>query len=170
MFKILKVFNEKANAAAQQIVTIAFMAMTVLIFLQVLFRYVIQASLSWSEELARYFFIWLTFIGACVATRERTHIKVTMLIDTIKNKKVKRYLVLFANLLSICFLAVLVRWGIPIALKVLALKQISPSMPFLYIGIVYIAIPLGSFLMLTNLLEISIELLQGTQDAEGGQH
>jgi TRAP-type C4-dicarboxylate transport system permease small subunit len=44
--------------------------------LQVLFRYVLSHSLSWSSELATYMFAWLTLLGMAIAQRERAHIEV----------------------------------------------------------------------------------------------
>ena len=43
-------------------------AMIVIISVQVFRRYVLQSSLDWSEELARYFFIWAVYIGCSFAT------------------------------------------------------------------------------------------------------
>ena len=43
-------------------------------FAGVIFRYAFNNSLVWSEELARYLFIWLIFLGAAIGVRERNHI------------------------------------------------------------------------------------------------
>ncbi len=50
--------------------------MTVLIVLQVFFRYVLNSPLTWAEELARLSMIWLAFLGASVALWRRRHIKI----------------------------------------------------------------------------------------------
>ena len=44
--------------------------MVLLVFVQVVMRYIFQNSLSWSEELARYLFLWLSWIGASYAVRD----------------------------------------------------------------------------------------------------
>ena len=51
-------------------------AIVVDVSLQVLFRYVLSHSLSWSSELATYMFSWLTLLGMAIAQRERAHIEV----------------------------------------------------------------------------------------------
>jgi TRAP-type C4-dicarboxylate transport system permease small subunit len=62
--------------------TVALMAvMTFLIGIQIFMRYVMGASLSWSEELARYLFIWMTYTGVAYAIRKNAHIRVTMFAD-----------------------------------------------------------------------------------------
>jgi len=47
--------------------------------IQVFFRYVVQSSLGWSEELSRYLFVWLIFIGSAVALPKGFHIAIDML-------------------------------------------------------------------------------------------
>ena len=56
-----------------------------LVFLQVVMRTVFKNSLSWSEELARYLFIWQTWLGVSIAFKEDEHIKVTLIYSIIKN-------------------------------------------------------------------------------------
>lgn len=171
MIRFLKGFNFYANEIVKKLLIVTFSSMTILIFLQVLFRYVFKSSLSWSEELARYLFIWLTFLGASIATREKSHINVSVLKDSIKNDIIRKIFILFTDLLCMMFLGVLIRWGVPIAIQILQLGQVSPSMPFLYIGIIYFAIPLGSLLMFTNILESLIDQLWNNQVPErGGSH
>jgi TRAP-type C4-dicarboxylate transport system permease small subunit len=51
-------------------------AIVVDVSLQVVFRYLLEHSLSWSSELATYMFAWLTLLGMAIAQRERAHIEV----------------------------------------------------------------------------------------------
>ena len=60
--------------------------MTVIVFIQVVMRYVFSNSLSWSEELARFIFLWLSWIGASYAVKERSHFRVEMFANMIKGK------------------------------------------------------------------------------------
>ncbi len=48
-------------------------SMAVIVALQVFFRYALNQSLFWSEELARYLLVWLTFLGATAAYRRKVH-------------------------------------------------------------------------------------------------
>ena len=54
----------------------------VVVFAQVVTRYVFHSPLAWSEELARYMFIWLVWIGAAYATKMRKNI----IIDVVCSK------------------------------------------------------------------------------------
>jgi len=54
--------------------------MVVALTLQVFFRYVVQAPLFWSEELARFLLIWSVFAGATFAFRHRTHMSIDLIL------------------------------------------------------------------------------------------
>lgn len=153
-------FNEVSNKVLESVLLVTLSCMVFLIFSQVIFRYVLKQSLSWSEELARYLFVWLTFLGASIATRRRAHIKVSILVDGVKSKHASKVLKILANCLSITFLFILLTRGLTVAVELIRLGQISPSMGFLPIGVVYLAIPVGSFFMILNLIEIIIKLIK----------
>ncbi|KQO75036.1 TRAP transporter small permease [Rhizobium sp. Leaf262] len=54
--------------------------MAIMVFLNVILRYGFNSGLNVSEELSRYFFVWLTFIGAVVAFREHSHLGIETLV------------------------------------------------------------------------------------------
>jgi len=60
--------------------------LSLIMFLQVLFRYVFNNSLTWSEELAKFIFIWITFLGAAICFRDRIHLKVDFLMNKLPDK------------------------------------------------------------------------------------
>lgn len=75
---MLKLVDEHVEEA----IVVGLMAMmSALIGVQIFMRYVMGASLSWSEELSRYFFIWATYVGIAYAVRKDAHIRVTMATD-----------------------------------------------------------------------------------------
>ena len=76
--------------------------MVVVIFIQVFMRYVMSNSLSWSEELARYCFIWLIYIGISYAVKHHRHIKVDAALLLFKDKT-KIYFSLISNFLFLIF-------------------------------------------------------------------
>ena len=64
MRKILSLIEEKLE---EYFLVISMIAMVVIIFLQVVMRYVFNNSLTWSEEIARYIFLWQIWIGVSYA-------------------------------------------------------------------------------------------------------
>ncbi len=63
-----------------------FVAMVGIIFFQVIMRYVFNNSLSWSEELGKFLFVWLSWIGISIGHRRREHIKITLFVDRLPVK------------------------------------------------------------------------------------
>lgn len=103
---------EGAMARAEGIVTVTvFLVMLGLMVVQVLYRYVLEAPLAWSEEMIRYLFVATSFVGAALASKERHHIEVDVLsvfIDRMEPERKKRCNRLFRILSDITCLAVLV--------------------------------------------------------------
>jgi TRAP-type C4-dicarboxylate transport system permease small subunit len=58
-----------------------FAAMVGIIFFQVIMRYVFNNSLSWSEELGKFLFVWISWLGISIGHRRKEHIKITMVVD-----------------------------------------------------------------------------------------
>ena len=52
-----------------------------IILVAVIFRYVLNQSLSWSDEVVRYLFVWFTLLGAALALRDRNHIRVEYFVE-----------------------------------------------------------------------------------------
>lgn len=61
------------------LVFVLFWVLSVVVFLQFFTRYVLNDSLAWTEEIARYFLIAVTFAGAVIGVRKRDHIAVELL-------------------------------------------------------------------------------------------
>ena len=109
---------------------------------QVFFRYVVDYSLFWSEELMRYLFVWLVMLGIGVGVRHKVHVAVDAL-NHVLNAKCQRWADIFICLLGLTLFVVLTWLGYQLAMKYM--HQLSPAIR-LPMGVVYLSIPLGSFL------------------------
>lgn len=92
---------------------------------QVFFRYVLNHSLFWSEELARYILVWLTFLGATVAYRRGVHPRIDLFTSRLGSRGA-RAMRISAHLVAMAFLGVLVIYGAQFAYFVRL--QISPAL------------------------------------------
>lgn len=95
----LERFCAGLNRLAERLLAFFIAVTVVAVIAQVVFRYGVQASLTWSEEVARYSFIWAIFVGASVAARSGQHIVVDALVRTFP-AGVQRGLRMFA--LAVC--------------------------------------------------------------------
>ncbi len=81
-----------------------------IMFIQVVFRYIFNNSLSWSEELIRFLFVWLTFLGGALAINNKSHIAVEFFIELLPVKYLK-YTKIFNLILITAFFASMVVIG-----------------------------------------------------------
>ncbi len=63
-----------------------FVAMVGIIFVQVIMRYILNNSLSWSEELGKFLFVWISWIGISIGHKRKEHIKITLVVDKLPHK------------------------------------------------------------------------------------
>ena len=71
--KVLRFLDDNLE---KMICTVTLALMSAIIVAQVFFRYVLNNSLSWSEELARYLFIWTIYIGISYGVKMDKHVAV----------------------------------------------------------------------------------------------
>jgi TRAP-type C4-dicarboxylate transport system permease small subunit len=82
IFKAIKRFID----VSLNILVIALLALLLIIVTtQILARYIFNHPLSWSEELARYIFIWIVFLGVAIAFRNNRHLRMELLSLIIPN-------------------------------------------------------------------------------------
>lgn len=80
------------------IMALALAVMVVLVFGNVVLRYLFNSGITWSEEMSRYLFIWLTFLGAIGAFKNKEHLGVDMLIKRLPTK-MKKVVIVISDLL-----------------------------------------------------------------------
>lgn len=80
-----------------------------LVFGNAILRYLFNSGIVWSEELARYLFVWLVFLGAVLAYRDKEHIIVDILILNVP-RPVQKILYIFSNLI-VCISMIMFFYG-----------------------------------------------------------
>jgi len=104
------------------------------------FRYFLGDPLTWSDELARYLFVWCSFLGWIVAARRRSHLAIGSLPER-ASPRVRALLALFAAAAALAFAAVLAWYGTRIALRNL---DVDTTTLFFTMGFVYAIVPLAA--------------------------
>ncbi|MGD8227300.1 MAG: TRAP transporter small permease [Desulfobacteraceae bacterium] len=152
------------NHACELALIILLGAMALVVFLQVLFRYVLHLPLFWTEEFARYCLVWASLLGAAIALKRGEHIAVTFLLDTFP-KRAARVLSMVAQASVILILAVMVWGGIKLVLVTSA--QISPALR-ISMAVPYLALPVGAVIMLIHTLSSMVQRAGTTSGEDGG--
>jgi len=114
VFSIIKRLSFFYNHLEEIILVILFAIMVGVIFLQIIMRYVFNNSLTWSEELGRFVFQWLTWIGISLGARLGQHIKISILTDRLPNKLAHAANVI-SDLVVIAICVITVYYGIEIS-------------------------------------------------------
>ncbi|MPM39870.1 hypothetical protein SDC9_86506 [bioreactor metagenome] len=146
--KILRFLNDHLE---EILCAVLLASMTVVIFLQILLR-ITGLPLSWNEEMGRYMFVWLIYIGCAAAVRKRKHISVE-LIDLFLKERGRFVISILSNVIFIIFVAILSYNGIFVVRRVA--PQLSPAIR-MSMAIPYSSFLVGSILMLFRLLQDTV--------------
>ena len=103
------------------------------VFAQFFSRYVLNDSIAWTEEIARYLLIAVAFAGAPIAVRKNTHIQVEFFYRFI-NRRLGRYLSVLVDLIRIVFFAYgsWTSWKILKLMKMQYMVALNVSMAWIY--------------------------------------
>lgn len=123
---------------------------------QVVSRYVFGNPFTWTEELARYTFVWMSMLGMAVGVKYGSHIALDILVKKLRGAPQKALMVI-NQLFVLAFVAVLTYSGIK--LVQLGTRQTSPSLG-LPMEWVYVVIPISGVLMIFFVLSETVRILK----------
>ena len=138
--------------------------MTTLIFVQVVMRYVFSSSLSWSEELTRYVFIWLIYLGISYGCKIIKHIKIDAAMYLFP-KKVRPYIAIVGDVIFLAFAIYIAVTGFQLCGMQMKLGKTSPAM-YLPLEYVYAAPPVGLTLAAIRKIQTIIYRIQMIKKGE----
>ncbi len=121
-----------------------FWGLGAIVFLQFFTRYVLNDSLAWTEEIARYALMWLTFIGAAVVARKNLHISVEVVLHYLP-KFPARLLLAIVDTIKLLFMGLLAYFSLMIVERMQWQRMVIIDLPM---SIVYGGVALGCFIML----------------------
>ena len=148
-------FSHHINAAIEQSLFVLGAAMIGVVAAQVFYRYALNQSLFWSEELARYILVWLTFLGATVAYRRGLHPSIDLLTTRLGDRAGGAMRVI-SHLVAMGFFAMLVTYGSQFAYFVRF--QISPALQLPKWTIMLVLPISGMVLLLHAFVAVLVEI------------
>lgn len=132
-------------------------------FSQVFCRFVLNNSIPWAEELCRYLFVWMVFIGAGLGILHRRHIMIDIVPNLIP-RAFKKYYTAALDLIVFVFTLLLIYTGYVFAVR--GMRQFSPAMQ-IPMGYIFSGIVVGGAIMCINSVRaLCVDLFAAPVEAE----
>ncbi len=138
------------------VTSVLFVVMIVIVFGQVIARYVLHNSLSWSEEIARYLLVWVVFLSAGYVLGQGSHIFLDVIFN-IFPRSLQRVFRKISCLFLLGFSYVITNYGWELVQVGTRQKSSAVGLPM---WLVYFAIPVGGALLVLYCL---FELVLGEE-------
>ena len=138
-------------AAAHGMSWLATLSMAVFTFLS-------ELDLSWAQELCIYMFIWMAKFGAAYGVRTGIHVGVDVVVNMLR-PSLRKVTILFGLMCGALFTAIIGTMGAKFVYGLSQTDQVTPDME-LPSWLVYLCIPLGSYLMCFRFLQVAWHYLR----------
>ncbi len=148
---LLRAIDRRVVWVNRALMIAALAAMAVIVFANVMLRYLTDASIEWSEEVARYLMIWLTFLGIGPVLRVGGHIAVDSLQEALPSGAARILRTLVLTLVAVLCVA-MIWYGHALVQR--TAFQTTPVTEISF-SIVSAAVPTGFLLALWHLVAIA---------------
>jgi TRAP-type C4-dicarboxylate transport system permease small subunit len=156
----LKYLSDKADNIAKFIVIISMLGMSIVIFCQIFCRYVLNYSLFWSEEVARFLMIWSIFMGASVALKRGELAAVSFMINSFR-EKTRKIILIAGNCAVISFFLIIIIYGYKFVMQ--SLSYLAPTLP-VPMAVQYSSVLLSTVIMFLHILYFTFEHILSLKD------
>src|SRR5689334_18730112 len=123
---------------------VIFWSLAFIVFVQFFTRYVLNDSLAWTEEIARYALIWVVFVGAVMVTRRNSHIAVELVANLLPPNLLRASLLAFIDIVKLLFMGLLAYFSLTIIERMHYQRMTVIDVPMSY---VYAGVLLGCVMM-----------------------
>ena len=130
---------------------VLFWALAFIVFLQFFTRYIMNDSLSWTEEIARYGLMALAFIGGAVVTRKKAHIAVELVSNLMAPGPMRSALLALVDFITLGFMGLMAYFSVTIVERMHSQPMTVFDLPM---SLVYGLVGLGCFMMLARQIQV----------------
>ena len=159
---MLKLLNENLERWA---LLVFYVMLVITMAVEVIRREVFAYSSIWGEEVVRYAFIYLAWIGAAAAVRERAHLRIDVIFNYIVSNRPKTLLYIFGDLVMLAVALIAVYWSWETVLVSWKFGSVSHGLRVSMVWFL-MAVPLGFGLMIFRLLQ---SLIRDLSDLKSGK-
>jgi C4-dicarboxylate transporter DctQ subunit len=124
MKKFFEIIDLIVGTINQTMAVVGLSLGVLLAFINVILRYAFDMSLTWAAELTNYLFIWSALFGAAYGFKKGAHISVSLLIGKFP-AHITKFFLIFANAISIAYLALLSYFGYQLILLLIDFEEMS---------------------------------------------
>jgi TRAP-type C4-dicarboxylate transport system permease small subunit len=131
--------------ATEILTTVLMFVLVGLVFFQVLNRFILHIPAAWTEEMARYNFVWLSLFGSVLALKSDRHLSVDLFVQGIKSQKTQGWIKIIVALLVMAFSLILTWSGYHYTVSNWTNHCEFGAFP---LALIYAAVPVAGFLLL----------------------
>ncbi len=139
------------------------LSIALIVSASIFFRYVLNNSITWSEEIAKYLMVWMVFVGAPVAMVQSRHIAIEIFPNLFR-PRIRALIFLIVNLLIVLTMAFWTYRGFTYTVG--GMSQVMSSFDKIPLGVVFASIPFGSCIMMIISFQISLNQILVIIDPE----
>jgi TRAP-type C4-dicarboxylate transport system permease small subunit len=145
------------NELVKSMAALLLAAMTLIVFLQVLFRYVLNAPLDWSEEMSTFTFVWMSLLGASIGLKRKEHPRLDLIVNLLP-PTAQRTIEILYNFTILFLLAVLFIYGTRLTASMRS--QLTAALEY-SVAYIYAVLPISAAIMFIHLSIQTVSLFQG---------
>lgn len=126
------------------LIIVLMFSLVAMVFFQVINRFILHIPAAWTEEMARYNFVWASLYGSIKALKMKCHLSVDILVETRKSERTKNMINLVASLFIMAFTVILTVTGYQYMMANMGVGCEFGPFP---LAIIYSAVPITGVMM-----------------------
>ena len=140
----MKNIINKIEKMTEYLLEILLILLVIIVFFQVLNRFILHIPAAWTEEIGRFVFVWTSATGIALALRKKAHIGLEIIVDTFP-KALRKIIQLISRIIMLAFYLITLYWGS--IWSYYGLLESTNSLQWMPMFYVYIAIPFSALLL-----------------------
>lgn len=161
---MLKIFRALDKNAERWLLLVFYVMLVLTMFVEVVRREVFAYSSIWGEEIVRYSFIYLAWVGAAAAVKERGHIRIDVLMQYVR-PRVKAALYIFGDIVMAAVALVAVYWSFETVLVSAKFGSVTHGLRISQVWFL-MAVPFGFALVLLRLAQSFLRDIRDLRDGK----
>jgi len=140
----MKNIINKIEKMTEYLLEILLILLVIIVFFQVLNRFILHIPAAWTEEIGRFIFVWTSATGIALALRKKAHIGLDIIVDTFP-KALRKIIQLISQIIMLAFYLITLYWGS--IWSYYGLLESTNSLQWMPMFYIYVAIPFSALLL-----------------------